>query len=114
MSELLRNVLTGKLSVKQAVLNYPKDIKDDSLIAAYHALIHYEADEDLRIRDPLYKEEQDEYLEFLAYILSKGEDLPKNIIENYRNFYDTAPILHNKGLKGFIKSFWKNLNVRDE
>ena len=96
------------------MLNYPKDTKDESLIAAYHALIHYEADEDLRARDNLYREEQDEYLEFLSYTLEKGESLPVNIIENYKQFYDSAPVLHNKNVKGFFKSFWKNVNVKDD
>lgn len=112
-AKLLRLVRIGELSVKQAMLKYPKDTKDDSLIAAYHALIHYEADEDLRAKDGLYKEEQDDYIEFLAYTLSSGADLPKNIIENYKNFYENAPILHEKSIKGFFKGFWKSLNVKD-
>jgi len=114
VAKLLRLVLTSRLSVREAMLNYPKDTKDESLIAAYHALIHYEADEDLRARDNLYREEQDEYLEFLSYTLEKGESLPVNIIENYKQFYDSAPVLHNKNVKGFFKSFWKNVNVKDD
>ena len=58
--KLLRLVRIGELSVRQAMLKYPRDTKDESLIAAYHALIHYEADEDLRARDLMYKEEQDD------------------------------------------------------
>ncbi len=92
-------------------MDYPKDTDDESLIAAYHALIHYEADEDFRKRDALYKEEQDDYLEFLADILDKGEDLPQNIIDNYKKFYDTAPMLHKKGLSGSLKSFFKFINI---
>ena len=56
----------GSICVREAMLAYPKDTEDESLIAAYHALIHYEADEDLRNRDPLYKEEQDDYIEFFS------------------------------------------------
>ena len=114
VASLLRLVRIGNLSVKDAMLKYPKDTKDESLIAAYHALIHYEADEDLRAKDELYKEEQDDYIEFLAYTLASGDDLPKNIIENYKNFYDSAPVLHEKNVKGFFKGFWKNLNVKDD
>ena len=83
VAKLLRNVRIGVCSVRVAMLNYPKDTDDESLIAAYHALIHYEADEDLRRRDELYKDEQDDYLEFLANTLDKGEDFPQNIIDNY-------------------------------
>ncbi|MBQ8460330.1 hypothetical protein IJ541_09545 [bacterium] len=111
VANLLRNVRVGKCSVRQALLLYPKDTEDESLIAAYHALIHYEADEDLRLRDALYKEEQDDYIEFLSFILEKGEDLPKNIIDNYKQYYDSAPILHKNNTQGFFKGFWKNLNT---
>ncbi len=112
VASLLRLVRVGHISVRQAMLEYPRDIQDESLIAAYHALIHYEADEDIRARDNLYKQEQDDYLEFIASVLEKEEDLPKNIIDNYRQFYDSAPVLHKKGVKGFFKSFWKVLNIR--
>lgn len=114
VGRLLKLVRIGQISVKQALLEYPKDPKDESLIAAYHALIHYEADEDLRAKDSLYKEEQDDYLEFLANTLENCENLPQNIIENYKKYYDTAPILHKKGFVGFIKSFWKDLNVKED
>ena len=114
VSELLKEVLLGQLCVREAMLKYPRDTQDESLIAAYHALIHYEADEDMRAHDIMYRQEQDDYIAFISETLSKGEDLPRNIIDNYKEFYDTAPILHNKGIRGFIKSFWKNLNVKDE
>lgn len=107
VANLLRLVRVGQLSVREAMLNYPKDTKDESLIAAYHALIHYEADEDIRAQDLLYREEQDNYLEFIYTILERGQDLPQNIIDNYKKYYSSAPILHNKGFKGFWKSFGK-------
>lgn len=112
VARLLKLVRLGQLSVREALLAYPKDTEDESLIAAYHALIHYEADEDLRRRDELYKEEQDDYIEFLSYTLERGEDLPANIIQNYKQFYDSAPILHQNNVQGFFKSFWKILNIR--
>ena len=111
VSKLLRRVRNGELCVRDALLLYPKDTDDESLIAAYHALIHYEADEDLRNRDRLYKEEQDDYIEFLSYILERGENLPENIIANYKKYYDSAPILHKNTPQGFFKSFWKTLNI---
>lgn len=111
VARLLKMVRIGSICVREALLAYPKDTEDESLIAAYHALIHYEADEDLRNRDPLYKEEQDDYIEFLSYILERGEDLPENIIMNYKKYYDTAPILHKNTPQGFFKGFWKSLNV---
>lgn len=108
VADLLRRVLLGLCSVREALFLYPKDTTDESLIAAYHALIHYEADEDIRHRDLLYKEEQDDYIEFLSYILDRGEDLPENIIANYKKYYDSAPILHKDNPQGFFKSFGKH------
>ena len=113
-SEILRSVRLGYLSVREAMLKYPKDTQDESLIAAYHALIHYEADEDIRARDRLYRDEQDDYIEFIAHILETGENLPQNIIENYKQYYGYAPILHKKNLFGFFRSFWKILNIKEE
>jgi len=110
-ARLLHNVRLGYCTVREALNLYPKDITDDSLIAAYHALIHYEADEDIRRRDELYREEQNDYIEFLSYILDRGEDLPQNIIDNYKKYYDSAPVLHEKSVSGFFKGFWKNLNT---
>lgn len=111
---LLRQVRLGQLSVREAMLIYPKDTTDQSLIAAYHALIHYEADEDIRARDILFREEQDDYIEFIYTTLENGQDLPQNIIDSYKEFYNSVPILHEKNVKGFWSSFWKNLNVKDE
>ena len=111
VAELLKNVRLKRCTVRQAMLMYPKDTEDESLIATYHALAHYEADEDIRARDILYREEQDDYIDFLSEILENGESLPKNIIENYKQYYDSAPILHKDNPQGFFKSFWKSLNV---
>lgn len=112
VARLLLKVRLGELSVCQAMMNYPKDVKDETLIAAYHALIHYEADEDIRAKDELFKEEQDDYLEFISNTLAKGEDLPQNIIDNYKEFYSNAPVLHKKN--GFFTGFWKYLNIKEK
>ena len=85
--------------------------EDESIQASYHALVHFEADEDLRCRDILYKEEQDSYLIMLAETLDKGEDLPFNIINSYKEFYKSANIPNGSDWKGKLKSFFKMLNV---
>lgn len=110
---LIRQVLISRLCVREAILNFPRDTEDKSIQAAFHALVHYEADEDLRARDNLYKEEQDDYLEFISYVLERGEDLPENIIENYEKYYACANIPHEQNTKGFFKGFWKFLNVKN-
>lgn len=113
VAELIRQVLISRVSVREAILNFPRDTDDKSIHAAYHALVHYEADEDLRRRDELYKSEQDDYLEFISQILERGEDLPINIIQNYEKYYKTANVLHEDNAKGFLKSFFKILNIKE-
>ncbi len=111
---LIRQVLISRMCVREAILKFPRDTEDKSIHAAYHALVHYEADEDLRKRDNLYREEQDDYLEFLANILENGKNLPENIIQNYEKYYECANIPHEKNTKGFFKSFLRFLNIKDD
>lgn len=111
VAELIRKVLISQLCVREAIKQFPRDSQDESIHAAYHALVHYEADEDLRKRDELYREEQDDYLEFIAHTLEIGENLPKNIIKNYKKYYTTANILHEENSKGFFRGFFRYLNL---
>jgi len=111
VSRLIYMVLTESLPVKNAILKFPKDINDPSITAAYHALIHFEADEDMRRRDLLYKDEQDEYLEFIAQIFQTGGTLPQNIIKSYDKYYKNTNTPYSNGMKGLIKSLCKFLNV---
>ena len=111
VSNLIRLVLVGKICVREAINHFPNNSLDESIQASYHALVHYEADEDLRKRDNLYKEEQDDYLLMIAEILEKGEDLPFNIINSYKEYYKNANIPNEKNFQGTLKSFFKFLNV---
>lgn len=111
VAELIRLVLVGKLCVREAINQFPHNSEDESIQASYHALVHFEADEDLRKRDSLYKEEQDDYLMMLSDTLAKGEDLPFNIINSYKEFYKSANIPNGNDWKGKLKSFFKMLNV---
>ena len=114
VADLIRQVLISRMCVREAVLNFPRDTDDKSIHAVYHALVHYEADEDLRRRDVVYREEQDDYLEFLADLMERGEDIPENIIQNYENYHACANIPHEKNSKGFLKSFFRFLNIREK
>ena len=111
VAQLIRSVLIGKFCVREAINQFPHNSEDESIQAAYHALVHFEADEDLRRRDALYKEEQNSYLMMIAEILDSGEDLPFNIINSYKEFYKSANIPNGKEWKGKVKSFLKMLNV---
>ena len=112
VASLIRQVLISRLCVREAILNFPRDSEDKSVQAAFHALVHYEADEDLRARDSLYREEQDDYLEFISNLLERGEDLPENIIQNYEKYYACANIPHEENTKGFFKGFFRFLNIK--
>ena len=108
---LLRKVRLGEMHVLDALLLFPDETNDKSIMASYHALVHYEADEDLRRRDELYRDEQDDYLEFISYIMDRGENLPDNIIKSYEKYYKSANIPHSKDTKGFLESFFRFLNI---
>ncbi|MBQ8476193.1 hypothetical protein IJ531_03930, partial [bacterium] len=83
VSELILGVLTSKITVLDALSRFPKNDSDINLKCAFDAIAHYEADEDLRKNEPDYAIVQDEYLEHIAQTLAKGEQLSKNIIDEY-------------------------------
>ena len=83
VANLIQNVLTEKITVNQALSNFPDDKTDINLKCAFDALMHREADEDYRNKVSDYAIVQDEYLADLAEFLKNNQDLPKNIIEEY-------------------------------
>ncbi len=111
IGKLIIAVLTDRIIVREAIKKFPKNVKDASIKSAYHALIHREADEDYRRADLNYRDEQDDYLEQIALILQRGEQLPKNIIKNYNKYYRDIKINHSIEFKKWIKKICKFLNV---
>ena len=111
VSRLIYKVLTSSISVKEALLQYPKDCDDLSIQASWHAISHYEADEELRLKDKIYAQEQYDYLEFIAETLQANKDLPQNIIDNYSHYYRDVPIADNSSMKGILKKLTRFLNV---
>ena len=111
VSRLIYLVLTDKITVREAILRYPRESKDRSIKTAYHALVHREADEDIRARDIEYREEQDDYLEFLAELLAKNEDIPENIVKEYESFYEDISLEYSDNKKNLLKKLCKFLNV---
>lgn len=111
VSRLIYMVLAETLHVREALLKFPKEINDATIKTAYHALVHFEADEDLRKRDLDYKDEQDDYLEFIAQTLQNGDALPQNMIKSYDKYYKTISLPYAKNIKGLLKSLCKFLNV---
>lgn len=111
VSKLIMYVLTDRILTRKALLGFPPDVKDPSIQAAWHALCHRESDEELRAKDHLYAEEQDNYLEMIAFTLQNGDELPKNIINSYKKYHSNALIPHEKGLKGAWQEILTFLNI---
>ncbi len=108
--ELIKCVLVKRMPVKNALLAYPKDSHDESVIVSWHALCHLEADESLR-EDHDYAVEQDMYLDDMANTLLAGEEIPDYIREPYKQYYKAPLNPHKKGFEGFLESFRTFLSV---
>ena len=110
VGRLIYAVLTERRNVREAIKFFPKS-KDRNIECAYHALVHYAADEDMRYKDIEYREAQDDYMEFLAQTLSEGKCLPQNIIDEYKPYYKGMARPWAEGLKGFWEEFKRFINI---
>lgn len=110
VGRLIYSVLTERKNVREAIKLFP-DVQDRNIQCAYHALVHYAADEEIRYKDIEYKEAQDDYLEFLAQTLCEGKDLPKNIIDDYKPYYRGVAKVWTNGLHGFWNEFKRFINI---
>ena len=109
VGRLIFAVLTERRNVRDAIKFFP-ETKDRNIECAYHALVHFAADEEIRYKDIEYKEAQDDYLEFLAQTLSEGKCLPQNIINEYKPYYKGVSHLWINGFQGFCKQIKKFIN----
>ena len=87
ISDLIFDVLTEKKTVQEALSYFPHDDSDIDIKCAFDALMHREADEDLRRRLSDYAQMQDEFLETIANIFKQNEKLPSNIIAQYLEYH---------------------------
>ena len=111
VSNLIRDVVLDKISVHQALLLFPKDNNDINIKCVFDALVHREADEDLRDKIDGYKEIQDEFLLNLADILEDNQSLPKNIIEEYLKFHQDNLIPDKtENFKNVLKKLKRNIS----
>lgn len=110
VGRLIYSVLTEKKVAREAIKLFP-ETKDRNIECAYHALVHYAADEEMRYLDIEYREAQDDYLEFIAETLSAGKALPKNIIDEYKPYYKGTASVWKKGITGFFKEFMRFINI---
>jgi len=112
VSNLIRLVLTNQISVREALLHFPNDTEDRNIKTAYYALAHYEADEDLRNRDALFRDEQDEYLMMIAELFENNKDLPLNIIKSYESYYPEINLPKKNSIIKFARKIAKFLNIK--
>ncbi len=110
VGRLVYSVLTERRCVREALKLFP-DSMDKNIECAYHALVHYEADEDMRYQDIEYKEAQNDYLEEIAQTLSAGKELPRNIIADYEDYYKGTATIWKNGWQGFLKEFKRFINI---
>ena len=105
--KILYSVITGAISTFEATKYFPKNIDDTSIKIAWHALLHYDADEEIRQQDPDYAQEQLKYLELLAKILSEGKQLPDNMLYDYEALYKDTILPKKYDLWGKLKAFFR-------
>ena len=110
VGRLVYSVLAERRCVREALKLFP-DSMDKNIECAYHALVHFEADEDLRYQDIEYREAQNDYLEEIAQTLSAGKELPRNIIADYEDYYKGTATLWKNGWHGFLKEFKRFINI---
>ena len=111
VSRLIISVLTEQKNVREAIKLFP-ETNDRNIECAYHALVHYAADEEIRAKDIEYKDAQDEYLESIAHTLESGKDLPKNIIDEYKPYYSGTAGVWDNTFNGFLKEFLRFINIK--
>jgi len=104
VAELIYNVLAGQICVREALEKFPPQINDISLQCAWHALIHFEADEDIRKNDKDYASLQNDFLKEAADLLINGKSLPLNTIEEYNKYHPIA-------LKSRYTTFWDKVKT---
>ncbi len=111
VSNMLFEVLSEKRTVLNAVSNFPKNSADESVNVCFHILMHLEADEDIRAKDPVYREEQDDFILYAAELLQKGESLPINIIKEYNGFYKETLVYPEINRETVIARLKKFINI---
>lgn len=79
--QLLQEVLAGNTSPASARDRWPDSGGDASLDSAFHALFHFEDDEDVRKRDPKYADWQTSQLKQLADALLRGTSVSEDQID---------------------------------
>lgn len=111
VATLIMDVLVGKICVREALLRFPKNCEDKAVAVAWHALVHFEADEDIVKSDRLFKDVQVDFLEGLYNILIEGHDLPENLLKGYNKYHNHIDTAYSPRKADFWHEIKKNLNI---
>ena len=87
VANLINDVLVSKITVQEAISKFPKDKDDINIKCAFDALMHREADEDLRKSVKGYAQIQDNFLSDIAEAFKQNKTLPQNIINQYLKYH---------------------------
>ena len=87
VANLINDVLVSKITVQEALSKFPKDKDDINIKCALDALMHREADEDLRKSVKGYAQIQDNFLSDIAEAFKQNKTLPQNIINQYLKYH---------------------------
>lgn len=113
VADLIMSVLLGKLCVREALLKFPKNCNDKSVEVAWHALMHFEADEDISKNDNVFLSVQIDLLEDIHNILVEGNELPANLIAGYNKYHKGVDTTRMEGREYFWHEMRKNLNIQE-
>lgn len=87
VANLINDVLVSKITVQEALSKFPNDKDDINIKCAFDALMHREADEDLRKSVKGYAQIQDNFLSDIAEAFKQNKTLPQNIINQYLKYH---------------------------
>lgn len=113
VAQIIMDVLVEKISVREGLLKFPKNCQDECVSVAWHALLHFEADEDLSNADSVYKSVQIDFLEGLYHILIEGKGLPDNLIKGYNKYHKGVNTSQYSGREYFWHEMKKNISIQD-
>ncbi len=113
VAQIIMDVLSGKLTVREGILKFPKDCNDNCLDVAWHALVHFEADEDISSADDVFKGVQIDFLKGLYNILIEGHELPPNLIAGYNKYHKGVDTCQCSSKKYFWHEMKKNISIQD-
>ena len=111
VADLIEQVLLDKMKISEALSKFPKNKDDISLKCAFDALVHREADEELRRTVADYASVQDDFLIEICRHFKDNEPLPKNIISKYLEYHSDNLIWgEDKGIKNVFKKLKRMIN----